>query len=154
MPAAMPATGSDGELQRKENHQGHLQRADQDHHGQVYGDAPAGKPSYVSVRGPHQPQDRWRPSVFVHGFVRSLRRRYHTTVWCGLPSALMVAMTAKRGSSRKWRAPGGGVLGKGAPRLWHGGGGGRGGALFGGGSGGRRKLGKKKKERDTGAVHK
>src|SRR2546421_3451154 len=117
MPAAMPAAGSDGELQRKENPQGHLQRADQDHHGQVYGEAPAGKPSYVSVRGPHQPQDRWRPSVFVRGFVRSLRRRYHTTVWCGLPSALMVAMTAKRGSSRKWRASAGGVVPERPPRL-------------------------------------
>ena len=45
-----------------------VQAGNPDPVGQVYGDAPAGKRPQVSLRGPCQPQDWWRPFVFVGGF--------------------------------------------------------------------------------------
>src|ERR671931_495347 len=45
-----------------------VQAGNPDLAGQVYGDAPAGTRPRVSLRGPCQPQDWWRPFVFVGGF--------------------------------------------------------------------------------------
>ena len=45
-----------------------VQAGNPDLAGQVYGDAPAGTRPDVSLRGPRQPQDWWRPFVFVGGF--------------------------------------------------------------------------------------
>jgi hypothetical protein len=56
-----------------------VQAGNPDPVGQVYEDAPAGKRPHVSLRGPRQPQDWWRPFVFVGEFFH-LEQTYHGRV--------------------------------------------------------------------------